>query len=108
VPFPEYALGTGRHELGYGELPNSLAVEFDTVQNPAKDFGGTLGDPNDNHISVQTRGKEPNSGDTEFSLGFTTQTTPAIPDFADGTVHTTWILYQPGSLEAIPKFVIYS
>jgi hypothetical protein len=47
---------------------------------------------------VQTRGKEPNSGDTEFSLAFTTQSTPAIPLFADGVVHTTRIVYQPGSL----------
>jgi hypothetical protein len=100
LPFPDVALGTGRAGLGYGSLPNSLAVEFDTHQNLPGDFDvGTRGDPNDNHLSVQTRGKEPNSGDTEFSLGFTTQKTPAIPDFADGTVHTTRIVYQPGSLE---------
>jgi hypothetical protein len=99
VPFPDVAMGTGRHWLGYGRLPNSLAVEFDTHQNLPGDFDiGTRGDLNDNHLSVQTRGKEPNSGDTEFSRGFTTQTTPAIPDFADGTVHKTRIVYQPGSL----------
>ncbi len=99
LPFPGLALGGGRNGLGYSGIPNSLAVEFDTVRNLPEDFGlGTKGDPNDNHISVQTRGKEGNSANTDFSLGFTSQTQPAIPLFADGSVHTTKLVYTPGTL----------
>jgi hypothetical protein len=95
LPFPGLALGGGRNGLGYSGIPNSLAVEFDTLQNPPEDFGlGTEGDPNDNHISVQTRGKEGNSANTDFSLAFTTQAEPAIPLFTVGR-HTTKIVYKP-------------
>jgi hypothetical protein len=99
LPFPRIAVGEGRPGLGYQGIPNSLAVEFDTAQNSAADFGaGILGDPNDNHISVQTRGKEANNANTDFSLGYTTQGTPTIPLFADGSVHTTKVVYKPGTL----------
>jgi CHRD domain/Bacterial lectin len=99
LPFPGLALGGGRNGLGYSGIPNSLAVEFDTVQNPPEDFGaGTRGDPNGNHISVQTRGQEANSANADFSLGYTTQGPPAIPLFADGRVHTTKVAYTPGTL----------
>jgi lectin family protein len=99
LPFPQFALGAGRHGLGYQGIPNSLAVEFDTVQNPPADFGqGTRGDPNSNHISVQTRGQDPNHANTDFSLGFTTQTEPAVPLFANGAKHTTKLVYKPGNL----------
>ena len=98
-PFPHIRIGEGRNGLGYVGIPNSLAIEFDTVQNPPIDFAqGTLGDPNDNHISVQRRGIEPNNANTDFSLGYTTQGEPAIPSFADGGVHTTKVAYQPGTL----------
>ena len=98
-PFPHILIGEGRPGLGYQGIPNSLAVEFDTVQTPSADFGaGTLGDPNDNHISVQTWGMEPNNANTDFSLGFTTQGEPAIPLFADGSRHTTKLVYKPGNL----------
>jgi peptide-N4-(N-acetyl-beta-glucosaminyl)asparagine amidase len=96
LPFPEIALGEGRHGLGYQGIPNSLAVEFDTTLTPPIDFGHeTRGDHNDNHISVQTRGQEPNSAHPDFSLGFTTQTEPAVPLFADGSRHTTKLVYRP-------------
>jgi hypothetical protein len=99
LPFPEIALGEGRHGLGYQGIPNSLAVEFDTQMTPAADFGqGSRGDPNDNHISIQTRGQEPNNADTDFSLGYTTQTEPGIPFFADGQRHTTKVVYKPGNI----------
>ena len=99
LPFPGIAVGEGRPGLGYQGIPNSLAVEFDTVQNPSADFGaGTKGDPSDNHISVQTRGREPNNANTDFSLGYTAQGTPAIPFFSDGSVHTTKVIYKPGTL----------
>jgi hypothetical protein len=107
VPFPASAIGTGRNGLGYAGLPNSLAVEFDTVQNLPGDFGmGTRGDPNDNHISIQSRGKEPNNANTDFSLGFTTQTEPAIPLFTRGR-HTAKIVYTPGNPDAPGQIAVY-
>jgi hypothetical protein len=105
-PFPGLVIGTGRNGMGYSTIPNSLAIEFDTVENPPEDSSeGTLGDPNANHVSVQTRGVLPNSGNTDFSLGFTTQTTPAIPLFADGSVHTTKVFYKPGNPGNIAVFL---
>jgi hypothetical protein len=99
LPDPGLALGEGGNGLGYSGIPNSLALEFDTVQNPPEDFAeGTLGDPNDNHISVQTRGTAPNSGNTDFSLAYTIDEPPAIPLFADGSIHTTKVVYEPGTL----------
>jgi CHRD domain-containing protein/lectin family protein len=99
LPFPDSAVGEGRNGLGYQGIPNSVAIEFDTAQDLPGDFGaGTRGDPNDNHISVQTRGTEPNNANTDFSLGYTAQGTPAIPLFADGSVHTTKVVYKPGTL----------
>jgi hypothetical protein len=107
LPFPAIALGGGRNGLGYSGLPNSLAVEFDTVKNVPEDFDmGSLGDPNDNHISVQSRGKEPNSANTDFSLGFTTQTEPAIPSFTIRR-HTTKIVYTPGDAGKPGTIAIY-
>jgi hypothetical protein len=107
LPFPAFALGNGRNGLGYGGILNSLAVEFDTVQNPPADFTlGTKGDPNDNHLSVQSRGKEANSANTDFSLGFTTQTEPAIPLFTVGR-HTTKIVYKPGEQGTPGNIAIY-
>jgi hypothetical protein len=107
IPLPAYAIGNGRNGLGYSGLPNSLAVEFDTVLDPPEDFtGGIEGDPNDNHISVQTRGKEANSANTDFSLGFTTQAEPAIPLFTVGR-HTTKIVYTPGEAGKPGSMAIY-
>jgi lectin family protein len=88
------ALGDGGSGIGYSGIANSLAIELDTLQNPPEEFGGELGDPNDNHISVQTRGTLPNSADPTFSLGSTT----AIPLLADGNVHTAKVAYVPGTL----------
>jgi hypothetical protein len=88
------ALGDGGDGIGYNGIANSLAVEFDTLQNPPDEFGGELGDPNDNHISVQSLGLLPNSADPVFSLGSTT----TVPLLADGNVHTAKVVYVPGTL----------
>jgi len=77
--------------IGYGDIANSLAVEFDTYDNNPDDNP----EPNGNHISVQSRGLEPNSPDHRFSLGWTT----AIPDMKDGKPHTARIRYTPGTLD---------
>ena len=99
VLFPEAALGDGRNHLGYGGLAKSLAIEFDTTKNLPIDFGGGKGDPNDNHISVQSRGREPNNANSDFSLGLTTQTVPGLPLFVDGQPHTTTVVYTPSAAD---------
>jgi peptide-N4-(N-acetyl-beta-glucosaminyl)asparagine amidase len=88
------ALGSGGSGIGYQGIANSLAVEFDTSQNPPEEFESGAGDPNGNHLSVQTRGTQPNSADPTYSRGFTTD----IPVLSDGNVHTSKIFYAPGTL----------
>ena len=55
-------------------ISNSIAIEFDTSHNI--DFG----DPDDNHISVHTRGLLPNSPDQTPVC--TAQRVPVLPVFA--------------------------
>jgi peptide-N4-(N-acetyl-beta-glucosaminyl)asparagine amidase len=88
------ALGEGGSGMGYSGIANSLAVEFDTTQNTPEEWGGTQGDPNANHLSVQSRGTMPNSADPTYSLG----TTSTIPALADGAIHQAQITYTPGTL----------
>jgi peptide-N4-(N-acetyl-beta-glucosaminyl)asparagine amidase len=83
------AAGGGGSDIGYGGIPDSVAVEFDTFQ-----FGNN--DPNGNHISVHTRGTQPNSADEQYSLG-NTGTGLAI-NLKDGLVHAATLLYEPGTL----------
>ncbi len=82
--------GLGR-SMGYAGLANSLAIEHDTFWNLADPANG---DPNGNHVSVQTCGENPNSDDHLYSIGSTT----AIPYLSDEVVHTTRIQYEPGTL----------
>ena len=82
------ALGYGNNEDGTGGVPNSLAIEIDTW--PNSDFA----DPDPNHISVQTRGVDPNSPDHAYSLG----SLVGLTSLVDGNVHTLGIDYQPGIL----------
>ena len=95
-------LGGGGGGLGYDSIPNSLAVEFDTWENVPGDFPSGLGDPNDNHISIQTRGVLLNSADPLFSIGSTT----AIPLISDGNPHTVKIIYTPGTLQIFVDNII--
>jgi len=78
-------IGTG---LGYNGITNSIAVEFDTWLN------SNLGDPNDHHISVHSRGPLANTSDESASLGLYTPPN----DFSDGLVHKVRIDYVPGTL----------
>src|SRR5262249_20188877 len=72
-------------------IPGAVAVELDTWQNPNN------GDPNDNHVSLQPVGPNPD-GNTEFyhtnSLGSST----SIPNLSDGAAHVVHIQYRPGLL----------
>lgn len=84
----EGSLGGG---IGYADIRNSLAVEFDTYDNNPD----SNPEPNGNHISVHSRGLEPNDADHRTSLGWTTR----IPDLKKGARHTAMIRYLPGRLE---------
>jgi hypothetical protein len=83
------ALGANGKDIGYGGIPSSLALEFDTWCNQDNN------DPNGNHLSVQTRGADPNSSNHQYSLG----TVTAPFDLAGGAAHTVRIHYVPGTFE---------
>lgn len=76
------ALGRGAGGLGYMYLENSLAVELDTYQNAY-----WYGDPDGNHVSVQTRG-------TDFNV-------PHHVAFDDGSnglwLHEEWGAWVPAA-----------
>jgi hypothetical protein len=82
------ALGNSGAGMAYSSLTNSLAIEFDTYQNPeATDLDA-------NHIGIHSRGVLPNSTDESAALA---RVTPSI-DMSDGAVHTTVIRYSEGFL----------
>ncbi len=86
---PGGGMGYGGYGRPYDQfgIPGSLAVEFDTYANPSE--------PNGNHISVQTRGKERNRAEQKYSIGTATE----IPNLEDGKLHSVNISYrQPGTL----------
>lgn len=85
---PSGAIGGTGHCLGYEGITNSIAVEFDTWMNP------DCGDPNGNHVSVNTRGLLFNSARHSYSLG----TSTSIPNLSDGAAHSATITYTPGLL----------
>ena len=86
----DFALGEAGGGLGYAGVANSLAVELDTYCN------AELGDPNGNHISVQTLGLQPNSADQTASIASTGMA--LATNLSDGAVHTVRITYVPGTL----------
>lgn len=83
------ALGDNDGQPGYEDIPNSLAVEFDTFLN------GHLSDPNNNHIGVQSCGTLLNSLDHASSCDLGLQ--PTLPiTMADGNPHVYTVKYAPG------------
>jgi len=89
----EYAIGSFGHDLGYGGIPNSIAIEFDTWRNH-EGSGPPLDDPNGYHISVQTRGTVPNSPHHDYSLGWV-----SCPELVTVDEHNAVVSYEPGLLE---------
>lgn len=75
-------IGLDGGNIGYGGILNSLAIEFDTYDN------GSI-DPNNNHISIQSRGVLANSPSQTYSLGWSS----TVPSFIDGSVHIAKITY---------------
>ncbi len=76
------AIGYGHHSNVDG-ISNSIAIEFDTWQNPESN------DPNDNHISINTRGLSPNDQNHIYSFGSYILTN----NISDDKVHTAKITY---------------
>ncbi len=115
------ALGQGGGSIGYadgggscdgspcdtgGGIPNSLAVEFDTYNN-----GSATGDPNANHMAVQSCGviggvPQPNSpahvspNDYHFPDCLIGTIASPITIMSNGAVHTVIIDYTPPSCES--------
>jgi hypothetical protein len=83
----------GKGNLGYDGLANSLAIEFDTQL--SKEQGDVFLPPYYGHISVHTKGKEPNSANENSALG---QPTPLPVNLLNGNIHTIKISYTPGTM----------
>lgn len=76
------ALGGGGSDLGYGGIPRSVAVEFDTFA-----FQGEFAA---DHVSVQTQRSGGNSSDDSASLAHA-----VLPgDLNDGAIHLCTIAYD--------------
>ncbi len=54
------SVGTYGGGIGYEEIPNSVAIEFDMFRNDSTQLFDYK-DPNGNHIAVQSLGRQPNS-----------------------------------------------
>jgi hypothetical protein len=104
-PLGNRAIGVGAGGLGYMYIRDSLAVEFDTYWNAA------YGDPNGNHISVQSRGQDFNvpihvcsNGSLPGFPGIPCTQNPSLAmatvnrPLNDGTVQSAEIVYVPGEL----------
>jgi Legume lectin domain len=100
-----YGAGCGFNTFPCGEtpvsgIPHSLAVEFDTFKNM------DLGDPNDNHIAVQSCGTLANSSSHLAEACAKAITSPAV-NLSDGAVHTVVINYDPCTGECSGTLKIY-
>lgn len=87
------ALGNNDGGIGYAGITDSLAVEFDTFKNSENN------DPDANHVAVQSCGTSANTAvhfgsypNPNCTYGLRSITSPT---FADGSVHTVAINYDP-------------
>jgi hypothetical protein len=102
--FAPTALGDDGSGMGYAGIPHSLVIEFDIWYNSAADG---IDDPNDNHVAVHTRWRNPNLASSIAMLGY------ASPPFAlaDGNVHLATISYNGAgllsvSLDGVPLLTV--
>lgn len=84
-------MGSGGMGLGYGNLQDALAVEFDTWFNPDQL------DVYENHISVHVSG---NGGTVQPSHTYSLGSTSNIPDLTQD-LHTVRITYDPNLDESM-------
>jgi len=77
-----YELGQNGGQMGFGGIPNSLAVAFDMWTNPGQDTLGV------DHISIQSLGQRPNDALELGLLGV-----PRSHTIADGVIHRARIRY---------------
>jgi hypothetical protein len=103
------AIGVGASGLGYMFIRDSIAIEFDAYRNAP-----FYGDPNSNHIAVNTMGKAPNmpqhvcAGGHFLDPQFATIPCASRPtiamnsqltfDLKDGRVHQATIAYSANAL----------
>jgi len=78
------ALGKEGNGVGYDGIAKSVVVEFDTWKSD------DCGDPSSNHVSIHTRGQEPNSSHHLHSIGCVNPR--AIMN--DGVPHAGFIQYD--------------
>ena len=89
----DISIGGGGGEIGYSGIPNSIAFEFDTWDNSIT--GQTnYQDPNDNHISINTKGTGANSVEHQYSLDMVSD----LSYFSDGLMHEIFIRFEDDSL----------
>jgi uncharacterized repeat protein (TIGR01451 family) len=87
------ALGGGGGGIGYNQIDNSLAIEFDTYANEFDPEWDGSGNAPANHVAIQSCGVQANSPDhTLCELGLAT----APVNMADGNPHTVQIEYTTG------------
>ncbi|MEP7214119.1 MAG: L-type lectin-domain containing protein [Acidobacteriota bacterium] len=85
------AIGSGGAGIGYGGIPNSLAIEFDTYLN------SELGDPDNHHLSIHTNGATSEGS----SIGSTSNI-----NVRDGNIHSVRIEYDgPSNAHQMRVFV---
>ena len=78
--------GNGGCQIGYGGLHHSVAVEFDNYLSQSE-----CNDPSPLHVGVNTMYESPNTADHgRAGLGATS----AVPQFANGAVHSVGIAFR--------------
>ena len=85
-----FPLGGNGGQMGFGGISNSIAIAFDTWQNPGEDTLGV------DHISIQSRGILENDALESGLLGL-----PRAQEIADGEVHLARVRYFP---ELVPEY----
>jgi hypothetical protein len=95
------ALGLYASGIGYYNITQSLAIEFDTWANKP-----SYCEPNGNHVAIQSLGSLGNRPEhcagTEFDGTFTNPNlaiTTAVPELSNGTAYNARIVYNPGLLQ---------